>query len=116
MLRSEINLQAETTEKNLKSKHWTRIRHYQKPDYTRPLLEIPELARERMFERLCFLYGENLASQYLPELERIMQVYYAYKPPELIQAELDLIRANRFTEKDLSRLSVLSLPAALLWY
>ncbi len=116
MLRSEINLQAETTEKNLKSKHWTRIRHYQKPDYTRPLLEIPELARQRIFERLCFLYGENLASQYLPELERIMQVYYAYKPPELIQAELDLIRANRFTEKDLSRLSVLSLPAALLWY
>ena len=101
MLRSEINTQAETTEKNLKSKHWTRIRHYQKPDYTRPLLEIPELDRQKIFKRLCFLYGENLANQYMSELERIMRVYYAYKPPELIQAEQDLIRANRFTEKDL---------------
>ena len=101
MFKSEINSQPETTKKYLKSKDWTAIRHYRKPDYTRPLLKIPELARQKIFERLCFLYGENLASQYMPELERILQVYYAYKPPELIQAEQNLIPENRFTEKDL---------------
>ena len=101
MLKSEINSLPQTTKKNLKSQDWTRIRYYRKPDYTRPLLEIPQLARQRIFQRFRFLYGENLASQYLPELERIMQVFYAYKPPELIQAEQELIPANRFTEKDL---------------
>ncbi len=101
MLRLKINSQPETTEKNLKSKDWTAIPYYRKPDYTRPLLEIPQLARQRIFERFCFLYGENLASRYMPELERIMQVFYAYKPPELIRAEQDLNLVNRFTEKDL---------------
>ncbi|MDJ0591678.1 MAG: sugar phosphorylase [Pleurocapsa sp. MO_226.B13] len=101
MFKSEINSQPETTEKNFKSKDWTAIRHYQKPDYTRPLLEIPQLDRQKIFKRLCFLYGENIASQYMPELERILQVYHAYKPPELIQAEQDIIPENRFTEKDL---------------
>lgn len=101
MFRSKINSQLETSKKNLKSKDWTAIRHYRKPDYTRPLLEISQSARQRIFKRLCFLYGAKLASQYMPELERIMQVYYAHKPPELIQAEQDLIPDNRFTEKDL---------------
>ena len=101
MLKSKINSQTETIEKTHKSQHWTGIRHSQKPDYTRPLLDISEPARQRIFKRLCFLYGEKLASQYMPELERIMQVYYAHKPSELIQAEQDLIPANRFTEKDL---------------
>ena len=101
MFKSEIKSQSETAAENLKSQDWTTIRYYQKPDYTRPLLEIPELARQKIFKRLCFLYGDKLASQHLPELERILQVYYAYKPPELIQAEQNLIQANRFTEKDL---------------
>ena len=102
MVWSATNLQPETTaEKTDKSQLWTTIRHYRKPDYTKPLLEIPQLARQKILERLCFLYGENLASQYLPELERIMQVYYAHKPPELIQAEQNLIPDNRFTEQDL---------------
>ena len=47
------------------------------------------------------LLSTHNGSQYLPELERIMQVYYAHKPPELIQAEQNLIPDNRFTEKDL---------------
>ena len=34
MLRSEINTQPETTEKNPKSENWKAIRYYQKPDYT----------------------------------------------------------------------------------
>ena len=101
MFKSEMNTQLEIIEKNPKSENWKAIRYYQKPDYTRPLFEIPKSAHQKIFERFCFLYGENLASEHLPELERIMQVYYAHKPPELIQAEQDLNPANRFTEKDL---------------
>jgi sucrose phosphorylase len=101
MVGQQINSKPEKTAKKTKSKHWTRIRHDEKPDYTRPLLKIPTQARKRIFERLCFLYGEKEASKYLPELERILKVYYAYKPPERIQAEQNLIRANRFTEKDI---------------
>ena len=52
MFKSEINSQPETTEKNFKSKDWTAIRHYQKPDYTRPLLEIPQLDRQKIFNIL----------------------------------------------------------------
>ncbi len=82
------------------SKDWTKIRHYEKPDYTRPLLEIPTQAQKIIFSRLSFLYGESEAKQHYPELERILKVYYAHKPLERIQAEQDLIPANRFTEKD----------------
>jgi sucrose phosphorylase len=36
----------------------------------------------------------------MTELERILKVYYAYKPLERIQAEPEGIDANRFTEQD----------------
>ncbi|MEM8676477.1 MAG: alpha-amylase family glycosyl hydrolase [Cyanobacteria bacterium P01_G01_bin.67] len=86
---------------NLKPQDWQMIHYYQKPDYTKPLFTIPELARQRIFQRLCLLYGENLASRYLPELERILQVFSAHKPPELIEAEQKIIPEERFTERDI---------------
>jgi glucosylglycerate phosphorylase len=49
---------------------------------------------------LCFLYGEEEAKQYLPELERIMKVYYAHKPPARIVAEQNIIPEERFSEQD----------------
>ncbi len=82
------------------SLQWTRMRHHEQPDYTRPLLEIPSKARERIFSRLCFLYGKIEAEKYMPELERILQVYYAHKPQEMIEAEKDFDPIDRFTEKD----------------
>ena len=85
---------------NSESKYWTKIRHYEYPDYNRPLLEITPEARQKIFDRLCFLYGEYQAKQYLPELERMMTVYSAHKPPARIEAECNLIPANRFTEQD----------------
>lgn len=51
--------------------------------------------------RLCFLYGEAEAKKYLPELERILKVYYAHKPPEKIAAERNFLPINRFTERDI---------------
>ena len=37
--------------------------HNPKPDYTRPKLEIPAEARDRMLGRLGFLYGESEAER-----------------------------------------------------
>ncbi|MBE9043639.1 sugar phosphorylase [Pleurocapsales cyanobacterium LEGE 10410] len=82
------------------TKKGTRIRHDEYPDYNRPLLEISPQARQKIFNRLCFLYGETEAEQYLPELERVLKVYYAHKPPAKIEAENNFDPVNRFTEQD----------------
>jgi hypothetical protein len=71
------------------------------PDYTRPLYELPENTREQMLARLRRLYGEAEAREALPELERVLKVHYAHKPPEMIQKENAFDRRERFTEKDL---------------
>ena len=77
-----------------------RIRYNREPDYTKPLLEIPPDARQKIFARLCFLYGKSKAEQYMPELERILKVHHAHKPQEMIEAEKDFDPTNRFSEKD----------------
>ena len=79
---------------------FTQTVHNQEPDYKRPLLHIPTEIRERMFTRLCFLYGETKAKAYISELERIIKVYYAHKPQEMIDKENDFNPVERFTERD----------------
>jgi len=79
----------------------TRTVHNPEPDYERPLLNIPEEVSERMFQHLCCLYGDALAKDYMPELERILTVYYAHKPRKMIEKEKHLGPEERFTEKDL---------------
>ncbi len=74
--------------------------HNPEPDYHRPLLEIPPEVRSRILGRLYYLYGETTARQWLPELERILKVYYAHKPKRLIEREKTLVPEERFTEKD----------------
>jgi sucrose phosphorylase len=71
------------------------------PDYTRPLFEIPPDAQERMFNRLCFLYGKDEAEAVMPELERLLKVHHAHKPQEMIEAEKSCDPKERFTEKDM---------------
>ncbi len=77
------------------------IRYDTDPDFSRPLLEVPAEARERMSGRLSLLYGKAKAEQWIPELERILKVHYAHKPQELIEAEKDYDPKERFTEKDM---------------
>lgn len=84
-----------------KTAEWSRIPYQDLADYTRPLLEIPAETSKRMFDRLRFLYGEERASQTLPELERILKVHYAHKPDELIEAEKEISPRERFTERDM---------------
>ncbi len=78
----------------------TKTRHNPEPDYERPLLKIPPEAREQMLERMALLYGRTVAESYMPELERILDVYNAHKPQKLIENEKKFDSTERFTEKD----------------
>lgn len=74
--------------------------HNAEPDYTRPLLEFPKEAYDTIAGRLRFLYGDLLAESYMPELARVCKVYYAHKPPEMVEKERDFDPIERFTEED----------------
>ena len=87
--------------KDKKTFKTTKTVHNKEPDYSRPLLEISPSSKDKLFKRLSLLYGEKIAEANLPELERVMQVYYAYKPLEMIEREKDFDRENRFTEEDI---------------
>ena len=54
-----------------------------------------------MFSRLSFLYGRETAEKYMPELERICQVYYSYKPEVMIERERNFDPNERFNEEDI---------------
>ena len=83
-----------------KNSGYRKVLHCIEIDYTLPILSIPEAARERILHRLSFLYGEKNAEEIMPELERILKVYYAFKPPEMIENEEIFDPDERFTEKD----------------
>jgi hypothetical protein len=70
------------------------------PDYDRPIFEVPGKTQEKIMEKLEFLYGREEAEQSFQEVERIMKVHYAYKPPEMIKQEKDLDPSERFSEQD----------------
>lgn len=70
------------------------------PDYSRPLFELPPDARARMRDRLRFLYGDARAADTLPELERILKVHQAHKPPEMLAKERGYDPRERFSERD----------------
>ena len=74
--------------------------HDPEPDFTRPLLKIPPEDRKRILGRLCFLYGEPVANAYMPELERILDVYYAHKSQALIDTDKGIDPKERFTQED----------------
>jgi sucrose phosphorylase len=77
------------------------IPYNEKPDYYQPLFQLPVKAKQRIQDRLIKLYGQAASDEWLPELERLLQVHWACKPPELIQAEHTCDLRNRFTEKDI---------------
>jgi sucrose phosphorylase len=79
----------------------TRIPYQRDPDFSRPLLEIDARVREHMLARLERLYGRARAASAMPELERILKVHQAHKPPELIEWEAAQDPRERFTERDL---------------
>jgi sucrose phosphorylase len=78
----------------------TQTIHQQEPDYDRPLLELSDENRRCLYDHLARLYGEKVAEANLPELERILEVYYAHKPKEMIEREREFNPEERFTEED----------------
>ena len=72
-----------------------------KPDYTRPQFQLSSEIEQTIFNCLHKLYGKETAAHWMPELKRIMTVHWAFKPPELIEAERTLNPENRFTEQDI---------------
>ena len=74
--------------------------HNLEPDYQKVYLEIPDDFREKILTKLSRLYGEDTAKEYMPELERICRVYYAYKTEEMLERTKTLDPKNLFTEED----------------
>lgn len=68
-------------------------------DHSRPALEIPRRFRERVLGRLEFLYGPKGAENWMPELERILKVHHAHKPPEMIEKEQGYDPRQRFCQE-----------------
>ena len=69
-----------------------RRRYQPRPDYTRPLLQISPEERERIIAKLTVLYGELDASAYYWEVERLIQVHHAHKPPEMLREHLNRLK------------------------
>jgi len=74
--------------------------HFPEPDYSRPPLEIPWHYKERILDKLIFLYGVDVAWKAFLEIERLMKVYFAHKSPAMMEWEKAFKPENRFTEKD----------------
>jgi len=74
--------------------------HLPEPDYSRPLLQVAPEAERRILGLLGRLYGEQRAEACWPELLRLMRVYHAYKPPEMVAEEASFDPAQRFSERD----------------
>jgi sucrose phosphorylase len=71
------------------------------PDYSRPALNIPPASYKEMIGMLTFLYGEEKAQECMHELERILKVHHAHKPPEMRHDEKQFNAQERFSEKDI---------------
>jgi len=74
--------------------------HYLEPDYSKPPFKIPQRFRKRFIAKLRYLYGRKCDRKCYRELLRLLQVYYAYKTPELIEWEQSFRPEERITEKD----------------
>lgn len=80
---------------------WRRLDYLEEPDFTAAPVEVPAPQRERLLDRLRFLYGEDVAGRTLPELLRLIRVHCASKPTSLREAERAFDPTARFSEKDM---------------
>jgi len=76
------------------------LRYRLEPDYRKPLLIIPEGAKQRIRRHLVFLYGEEQVEEIYSQVERVMRVHHAHATREIIEAERNFDPAQRFTERD----------------
>ncbi len=100
-----VQMEQEKIKDNLNGKRGRRydgikFTHNKEPDYKTVNLIIPEDVYEKIYIKLSFLYGKTTAKKYMPELERVCKVYYAYKTEEMIEIEKTFDPKERFTEED----------------
>ncbi len=74
--------------------------HTLEADFNRPPFRIKAKFRDSLMGKLLKLYGKRKAEGILPEFERIVRVYYAYKTEKMINWEKDFSAEDRFTQKD----------------
>ncbi len=77
------------------------IRYDERPDFTRPPLELDPGLRDRSAKHLRSLYGEAAACEVLPELTRLLKVHHAHKPKALVEAGRSFDPYRRFSERDM---------------
>ena len=87
----------ETNSRNI----FTKTVHNHEPDYSRPTYELPRDTYDKILKRMIFLYGQDVAEIYMPELERIIKKYYAHKPLKMIEEDIHIDPENRFNEKSI---------------
>ncbi len=75
--------------------------HLKEPNFKASRLELSPHDHQRLRTRLSYIYGDEVAEEYMPELLRILQVYYAHKVPALIEREAAFVPQERFTEQDM---------------
>ncbi len=76
--------------------------HRKKPDYLKARIDIKDYLNEKVLPKLVFLYDEKTAEAYIPEIERICQIYYAHKAARMIESESVFDPKERFTEQDVA--------------
>src|SRR5512135_1357474 len=74
--------------------------HRLEPDFTKPLLQVPEESALRLRRRLAFLYGAEREEGVYREVERVMRVHAAHGTDEIREAERSVDPRRRFTERD----------------
>ncbi|MCB2193984.1 MAG: sugar phosphorylase, partial [Deltaproteobacteria bacterium] len=78
-----------------------KILYEQRPNYTRPPLELSDQVRQDLLGHLSFLYGQDQADKYLPELERILKVHHAFKSESLRELLAECDPDHLFSENDM---------------
>ena len=73
--------------------------HTLQPDYHRTPFSLPKQIKNKIFEKLKFLYADD-ADTCLKELERVIQVYAAHKTSAMFDWDKKIKPEERFTEKD----------------
>ena len=75
--------------------------HYTEPDFSRPLYRPSAGVKEKIMAFLVELYGARKAQRLLPEIERVMAVYYAHKTRDMLEWEQEFTPEARFSQEDI---------------
>ncbi len=76
-------------------------RYLPEPDFTRAPLSLASDQRASLRRELDFLYGRERSAACAAELERLLQVFHAFRTDEIIAGDSRVDPTDRFTEQDI---------------